>query len=120
MTVVSRTFTVKPAPDTVIEYLKDFGNAPEWDPGTETCTRNDSGPIAPGANWHNVSKILGLKAELTYTLETLTGEQIVLVGKNDSSTSTDTITVHRRARAARSPTRRTSRCTARRSWPRRS
>ncbi|GAB2460474.1 SRPBCC family protein [Jatrophihabitans fulvus] len=93
MTQVERTFEVTPPPAVVVPYLADFGNATEWDPGTEECTRNDSGPIAVGANWHNVSKIMGLKTELTYTLDTLTDDTIVLVGKNDTATSIDTITV---------------------------
>ncbi len=93
MPTVSRTFTVTPSPDRVLDYLKDFGNAEEWDPGTQSCTRNDSGPIEVGSSWHNVSKILGVTAELTYTLERLDDQTIVLVGRNDSSTSTDTITV---------------------------
>jgi carbon monoxide dehydrogenase subunit G len=95
MPVVSRTFTVDAPPERVLDYLKDFGNAVEWDPGTQECARQDSGPVAVGATWHNTSKILGLTAELTYTLENLTDEQVVFVGRNDSSTSTDTITVHR-------------------------
>lgn len=93
MTTVSRTFSVAPAPPIVIEYLKDFGHAEEWDPGTQKCTRTDTGPIGEGSTWHNVSKIAGVKAELTYTLRTLTDDTIVLVGTNDSATSTDTITV---------------------------
>jgi carbon monoxide dehydrogenase subunit G len=90
---VSRTFTVQPTPDRVIDYLKDFSNAEEWDPGTQTCTRSDSGPIREGSTWHNVSKIVGVTAELTYTLDTLSDRTLVFVGTNDSSTSTDTITV---------------------------
>jgi carbon monoxide dehydrogenase subunit G len=93
VTIVTRTFTVNPPPATVIDYLKDFSHAEEWDPGTERCTRTDSGPIAPGASWHNVSKIAGITTELTYTLADLTADTIVLVGKNDTATSTDTITV---------------------------
>ena len=93
MPSVSRTFSVKPTPDRVIDYLKDFSNAEEWDPGTESCTRNGTGPIEVGATWHNVSKIVGVKAELTYTLKSLTNRTLVFVGENDSSTSTDTITV---------------------------
>jgi carbon monoxide dehydrogenase subunit G len=93
MTSVSRTFSVTPPPDVVIDYLKDFEHAEQWDPGTEKCTRNDSGPIAVGASWHNVSKIAGTTTELTYTLEELGADKIVLVGKNDSATSTDTISV---------------------------
>jgi len=93
MTTVSRTFTVTPQPATVIDYLQDFGHAEEWDPGTESCTRNDSGPIKVGSSWHNVSKIAGISTELTYTLEKLTDDTIVLVGRNETATSTDTMTV---------------------------
>ena len=93
MTTVTRTFTVTPTPAVVLDYLKDFSNAEEWDPGTESCTRNDSGPVQVGSTWHNVSKIAGVSTELTYTLEQLTDDTIVLVGVNDSATSTDTITV---------------------------
>ncbi len=93
MPTVSRTFSVTPTPDRVIDYLKDFSNAEEWDPGTQTCTREGAGPVEVGATWHNVSKIVGVTAELTYTLETLTNRTLVFVGENKSSTSTDTITV---------------------------
>lgn len=93
MTIVTRTFAVDAPPAAVIDYLRDFAHAEEWDPGTERCTRTDSGPIQPGATWHNVSKIAGVSTELDYTLTELTADTIVLVGKNDTATSTDTITV---------------------------
>jgi carbon monoxide dehydrogenase subunit G len=93
MPSVSRSFTVHPAPAAVIDYLKDFSNAEEWDPGTESCTRVGDGPVAVGARWHNVSKIAGVTTELDYELTELTDTRIVLVGRNDSATSTDTITV---------------------------
>ncbi len=93
MTTVSRTFTVQPEPAVVIDYLQDFTHAEEWDPGTERCTRNDTGPIAVGSTFHNESRIAGVGTELTYTLEELTHDTIVLVGRNETATSTDTITV---------------------------
>lgn len=93
MTSVARTFTVDPARDVVVDYLKDFGHAEEWDPGTQSCTRTDSGSIGVGAQWHNVSKVLGVKAELTYTLRELKPGKLVFVGENDRATSVDTITV---------------------------
>ena len=93
MPTVSRTFSVNPPPTEVVDYLKDFANAEEWDPGTQTCTRSDTGPVAEGASWHNVSKIFGVTAELTYVLRELTDNTLVFVGTNKSSTSTDTITV---------------------------
>ena len=93
MTTVSRTFDVRPEPSVVLDYLKDFGHAEEWDPGTESCTRTSSGPVQVGSTWHNVSKIAGVSTELDYTLEQLTDDTIVLVGRNKTATSTDTITV---------------------------
>lgn len=93
MPTVTRKMTVVAPPDQVLTYLKDFANAEEWDAGTERCTRNDAGPIRPGSSWHNVSKVFGISAELTYTLEELSDRTIVFVGKNKRSTSRDTIDV---------------------------
>ncbi len=91
MPSVSRTFSVSPPPHVVLGYLKDFGNAVEWDPGTQKCTRIDSGAIKAGASWHNVSKIFGVTTELTYTLDSLSDSNIVFVGKNKSATSVEKI-----------------------------
>lgn len=93
MTTVSRTFTVSPPPSVVIGYLQDFGNAEQWDPGTQRCTRLDEGPIRVGSRWRNESKIAGMSTELVYELIELAGDRIVFEGRNDSATSTDTITV---------------------------
>lgn len=93
MPTVSRTFTVKPRPEVVVDYLADFTHAEEWDPGTESCTRLDSGPIRVGSRFHNESKIAGVSTELVYELVTLDADKVVLRGENDSATSTDTITV---------------------------
>ena len=94
MPTVARSFTVAAPPPRVFDYLKDFGNAEEWDPGTQKCTRRGDGQIGEGASWHNVSKIFGVATGLTHTLEKLTESTLVVVGKNKSSTSTDTITVN--------------------------
>ena len=95
MTTVSRTFIVDAAPETVVSYLADFAHAEQWDPGTVRCVRNEDGPVAVGSTWHNTSKIVGISTELTYTLEQLTDDRIVLVGRNDTATSTETIEVTR-------------------------
>jgi hypothetical protein len=93
VSTVSRTFTVDVAPEVVIPYLADFAHAETWDPGTVRCVRDDAGPVMVGSSWHNTSKIAGISTELTYTLEQLTDERIVLVGRNDTATSTETIDV---------------------------
>ena len=93
MITVSRTFTVAAPVPVVLDYLKDFGNTTEWDPATRLTTRAGSGPVAVGASWHTVSKVLGVRTELTYTLLELGRDRLVFVGRNEGATSTDTITV---------------------------
>ena len=93
MSTVSRTFDVEVAPEIVVPYLADFAHAERWDPGTVRCVRNDEGPVIVGSSWQNTSKIVGISTELTYTLEQLTDTRIVLVGRNDTATSTETIDV---------------------------
>jgi carbon monoxide dehydrogenase subunit G len=93
MATVERTFTVTASPAAVLAYLKDFGHAERWDPGTESCTRTDSGPVAVGSTWRNRSKIFGISTELIYTLRELADDRVVFVGENDTATSIDTIAV---------------------------
>lgn len=93
MPTVSRTFTVQAAPRQVLEFLKDFSNAEAWDPGTQRCTRIDSGPVTVGSRWRNVSKIFGVTTELAYSLKEATTDRVVFEGENKSATSIDTIIV---------------------------
>ncbi|MDQ3402073.1 MAG: SRPBCC family protein [Actinomycetota bacterium] len=93
MVDVTRTFTVNQSGDAVLEYLRDFSRAEEWDPGTVSCTRLDSGPVAVGSRWRNVSKFLGKETELRYELTRLEADRVQFVGKNDTATSTDDISV---------------------------
>ncbi|MCW2542449.1 MAG: CdfA [Frankiales bacterium] len=94
MVSVSRTFLVDKPVSEVVAYLADFGNAEQWDPGTQACRRVGSdGPVQVGTTWHNVSKVLGRETELQYTLEVLEPGHITFVGRNDTATSTDDITV---------------------------
>ncbi len=93
MVEVTRNFTVDATPQVVVDYLRDFSRAVEWDPGTVTCEQTSPGPVAVGTRWHNVSKIGGMETELTYELTRLEPGRVVFVGKNDTATSTDDITV---------------------------
>ncbi|SDP92504.1 SRPBCC family protein [Lentzea jiangxiensis] len=90
---VERTFTVASSPEGVVEYLRDFARAEQWDPGTVSCTRLDDGPVEVGARWRNVSTFLGRKTELVYELTRDEPNGLRFVGRNDTATATDDITI---------------------------
>jgi carbon monoxide dehydrogenase subunit G len=90
---VERTFTVGRPVEVVVEYLKDFANAEQWDPGTVTCTRIGGGPVEVGSRWHNVSEFKGKETELDYRLERLEPNRLTFVGENKTATSTDDLTL---------------------------
>ncbi len=92
MVSVQRTFTVNKPLDLVVDYLKDFSRAAQWDPGTELCTRQDAGPVREGSTWLNVSVFLGRRSELTYRLERLERDRLTFVGHNTAADSTDELT----------------------------
>ena len=91
MVNVSRTLSVRPAPATVIGYLKDFAHAEAWDPGTVSCVQITSGPVGVGTEWRNVSVFRGKETTLTYRLERIEDDRLVFVGRNKTATSTDTV-----------------------------
>ena len=89
---IERTVTTSTAPEKVFPYLVDFRNATEWDSGTESCERV-SGDGGPGTVYKNVSKFAGNTVELEYTVDAVDQPRFVIVGRNDTTTSEDTITV---------------------------
>ncbi|MFG2825469.1 SRPBCC family protein [Kitasatospora sp. NPDC048365] len=93
MVTVERSITIDRPGNEVIAYLADFGNTPEWDPGTESCDRIDRGPVAVGATWLNVSRFRGRRTQLMYTLERYDSDRLVFVGRNKTVTATDDMTL---------------------------
>lgn len=89
MAVVTRTFAVRPPLGTVVDYLKDFAHAEQWDPGTLRCVREDTGPVAVGSRWSNTSRFMGRTTELEYRLELLKDDRLIFVGGNRSANSRD-------------------------------
>jgi len=92
MPTVKRTVTTTAPPTRVLPYLLDFENAVEWDAGTVSCELL-SGDGSPGTVWHNVSKFAGRTVDLDYTLESVSDHGFVIVGRNETTTSRDTIRV---------------------------
>ena len=118
---VTRTFIVDKPVDVVVGYLADFSNAVDWDPGTQSCERQDSGPVQVGSTWRNVSKFLGRETVLDYRLEALQPGHITLIGSNKTAASTDDITVRDASPSGReSPIGPISSCTGLPNWANRS
>jgi len=90
---VTRTFIVDKPASVVVPYLADFGHAVDWDPGTQSCERQDAGPVHVGSTWRNVSKFMGRETVLDYRLQNLQPDRVTLVGSNKTASSTDDITV---------------------------
>ena len=93
MIVVERTFAVTAAPGVVLAYLRDFGNAQQWDPSVQRISRVGTGPLEPGAQWRHVRRFLGVTTELTYTLLPAAAGRLVFHGRSEGATCTDTVSV---------------------------
>lgn len=92
MFVVSRTFTARAPAATVLAYLEDWGNSPDWDPATITCTKATNGPVEVGTEWRNVVRLLRRRVLIAFRLDHADGDQLVFTGWNRGATATDTIT----------------------------
>lgn len=95
MITIVRTFTVAAPAEAVLAHLRDFGTTAQWEAGTEHVTRLGSGPPVVGTTWHSTSKVLGVRSELTCTLEAVESDRLVFAGRNESTTATHTVTVRR-------------------------
>lgn len=92
---VERTFTVSRPIEAVFDYLSDFENTNEWDPGTVE-TRRVSGDGGLGTTYANRSEFMGRETELTY--ETIGYDSPTFFscrGKNKTATATDSMTLTR-------------------------
>lgn len=91
-TTIERTIRTSAPADEAFAYLVDFRNATEWDAGTVSCERL-SGDGGPGTVYRNVSTFAGNTVELEYTTQSVAQPQFVIVGRNRTTTSHDTVTV---------------------------
>lgn len=89
MVSVERSFTVDRPLPVLVDYLKDFARAEDWDPGTMSCVRLDDGPVRVGSSWRNVSVFRGRETSLVYRLVRWDADHLTFVGENSSVTTTD-------------------------------
>lgn len=85
--------------DEVFAYLADFRTVQEWDPSITASEHiNGDDPVKVGAMFKVTTSTKLKDVVLEYTTTELERpHKIVLVGENDTTTSTDTITIEERA-----------------------
>ncbi len=92
MPTIDRTITTDASPQAVWDYMSDFTNTNEWDPGTVRTVRA-SGNGGVGTTYENTSKFLGRETQLLYTVvESQEPTRLQLRGENSSVTAVDTMT----------------------------
>ena len=60
------TIQSKKSPEEAFEYLADFANAREWDPGVVEGENLTGQPLGPGSRFGLVSRFLGRRVPLEY------------------------------------------------------
>jgi carbon monoxide dehydrogenase subunit G len=94
MPTIERTITVDTPLPAVWDFLTDFTTTEQWDPPTVSTTLV-SGDGGVGSVYRNVSKILGRKTEIEYTVVELEPQATFrLQGRTSSMTMVDTMTFH--------------------------
>ena len=94
MTRISKSVYVPRPAEEVFDYLADFANTAEWDPGVASAIRTSTGPIGRGSTFHLVTLFRGRRVEVDYEItEYRPSDRVVLVGRNPRFRGIDEIGV---------------------------
>ena len=89
---IDRTVETSAPTAEVFDFLADFTNTEEWDPGTVRTDRI-SGDGGVGTAYANTSRFLGRNTDLTYVVEVYEpGKRVTLRGENKTVVAHDTMT----------------------------
>ncbi len=92
MTVLHQTIETPLSIGPAFDYVADFANAQEWDPGVASSVRVDDGPVAVGARYRLDVTFNGRSLPMTYTVAELErGRRIVLRGVGSRISAVDRI-----------------------------
>ena len=84
--------------EAAFDYVADFANAQEWDPGVATARRIDDGPVAIGARYDLGVRMGGRVAPMEYRVAELDRpRRVVLVGRGSNVDAVDDIRFERSA-----------------------
>jgi carbon monoxide dehydrogenase subunit G len=81
------------SPEQAFDYLSDFSNAREWDPGVVEAERLGEGAIGEGTEFRLLAVFLGRRSTLVYrTVEYERPSAVTFRGENATVVSLDRIT----------------------------
>ena len=85
--------STRPAEET-FDYMADFANAAQWDPGTADAERLDDGPVGLGSTFRLGVRVGSRVVPLDYRIVAYDRpRRVVLLGESDTIRSEDTVTV---------------------------
>jgi carbon monoxide dehydrogenase subunit G len=88
------TIQTKKSPEEAFEYLADFANAREWDPGVVEGENLTGQPLGPDSRFRLVSRFLGRRVPLEYRISTFEPPRRVVFQADQAAVcSTDEIRV---------------------------
>jgi carbon monoxide dehydrogenase subunit G len=97
-----REIEVPSTADATFEYLSDFANAAEWDPGIVEARRLTTPPTAVGSRFEVVALFRGRRQRFEYVVtEFRPGSRIALRGEGEKARSDDVIEVSARPNGTR-------------------
>ena len=80
--------------EATFDYMADFANAAEWDPGTASAERLDAGEVGLGATFRLGVRIGSRTTPLDYRIVAFDRpHRVVLLGESDTIRSEDSVTV---------------------------
>ena len=96
-TLHERVDTTLPIDD-VFDYVADFANSQEWDPGVASAERLDDGPVGVGSRFRLGVRIGPRVAPMEYRISVFERPtRVVLVGSGSAVSAVDEIHLERRA-----------------------
>lgn len=76
----------------LFDYMADFSNAEEWDPGTKSARRLDEGELGVGSRFELVVEFAGRETPFTYEItEHSPPERVVVEADSEATHLTDTM-----------------------------
>ena len=82
--------------EATFDYVADFANSEQWDPGTTSSRRLDDGPLGPGAKYGLTVRMGGRVAPMEYQIRDFDRpRRVVLVGSGSQVNAVDEIRFER-------------------------